>query len=166
MPLHQFSHIYEAYYSTIYRYLFYLIRHETTAEDLTQETFVRFINATLDFKDDAHRLAWLRKTARHLAYDHLRRQKIIKWLPLLTQDEPTTTCSLTYLEKQQDAYHLYEALNELKTSEREVIILRKIEELSIKESAQLLGWSESKVKNTQARALVTLRKILGGEAFE
>ncbi|MFJ5771138.1 RNA polymerase sigma factor [Psychrobacillus sp. NPDC093180] len=47
---------------------------------------------------------------------------------------------------------LYIALGKLKPSYREVIIWRKIEELSIKETAEILSWNEEKVKNTLRRA--------------
>ena len=43
------------------------------------------------------------------------------------------------------------------------IVLRYIEELSVRETAELLGISETKVKNNTARGLQALRKLLGGD---
>ena len=53
---------------------------------------------------------------------------------------------------------LNNALARQKPTNREVIIWRKIEELSIKETAEILGWNEVKVKNTLKRAMQVLRK--------
>ncbi|WP_231514889.1 RNA polymerase sigma factor [Oceanobacillus salinisoli] len=63
---------------------------------------------------------------------------------------------------------MYKTLHRLKTSYRQVIILRKIEGFSIQETAQILKWSESKVKSTLFRALRTLEEQLkkGGTAYE
>ena len=56
-----------------------------------------------------------------------------------------------------------DALNRLKRGYREVLILRYVNELSVHETALTLGWSEKKVRNTSHRAMLKLRKILGGE---
>jgi RNA polymerase sigma-70 factor (ECF subfamily) len=55
---------------------------------------------------------------------------------------------------------LYKALGSLKDSYREVIILRKIKDLTIKETCEILNWSESKVKSTLHRAMLSLEKEL------
>ncbi|MGG1833286.1 sigma factor-like helix-turn-helix DNA-binding protein [Cytobacillus firmus] len=55
---------------------------------------------------------------------------------------------------------LYEAIRHLKLSYQEVLILRKIKEFSIKETAEILNWSENKVKITTSRALAALKKEL------
>ncbi|WP_143521171.1 sigma-70 family RNA polymerase sigma factor, partial [Pseudomonas sp. 2995-1] len=55
---------------------------------------------------------------------------------------------------------LYCAMKKLKRSYQEVIYLRKVQELSVKESAHILNCSEAKVKTTLHRALDVLRKEL------
>ena len=71
-----------------------------------------------------------------------------------------------WLMQQEDAKILYLAISKLKITYRDVIILRKIEGLSIEETCEVLGWNEGKVKNTLKRALVALKKQLGGEMDE
>lgn len=58
---------------------------------------------------------------------------------------------------------LYNALQQIKTNYREVVILRYIEQYSVKETAQILNTTEVKVKNDTARGLKALRELLGGE---
>lgn len=53
--------------------------------------------------------------------------------------------------------HLHQVISNLKQHYRDVVILRGIEELSIKETASVLNWSESKVKVTFHRALKALK---------
>jgi RNA polymerase sigma-70 factor, ECF subfamily len=54
----------------------------------------------------------------------------------------------------------YVALKHLKQTYREVILLRKIQELSSKEVSEVLGWSEARVNTTLHRALKALKQRL------
>ncbi len=71
-----------------------------------------------------------------------------------------------WLIQQEEAKALYLAISKLKLAYRDVLILRKIECLSIQETCDVLGWNEGKVKNTLKRALLALKKQLGGELDE
>ena len=55
---------------------------------------------------------------------------------------------------------LYLAIGRLKRSYRDVIVLRKIKEFSIKETSDILGWSESKVKVNLSRGIQALKNEL------
>lgn len=58
---------------------------------------------------------------------------------------------------------IYKALKKCSIDQQQVLILRFIESFSVKETAETLGWSESKVKTTQHRAIQKLKKTLGEE---
>ncbi|MDM5230314.1 RNA polymerase sigma factor [Lysinibacillus pakistanensis] len=151
---------------TIFKYLYYLLNDEKLAEDFTQETFMRFFKYRQTIKEGAE-LAWLRSTARNLAYDYYRRKRLIQFVPFLNDhEELEPNLPHQWLIQQEDAKKLYLAISKLKLTYRDVIILRKIEELSIQETCDVLGWNEGKVKNTLKRALVALKKQLGGEFNE
>lgn len=62
------------------------------------------------------------------------------------------------LLKKDMTVRLYNALASLKPTYRDVLILRKINESSIKETAYILGWTETKVKSTMVRAFAALKK--------
>ncbi|GLC89887.1 RNA polymerase sigma factor [Lysinibacillus piscis] len=148
---------------TIFKYLYYLLNDEKLAEDFTQETFTRFLHYEKSIKAGAE-LAWLRRTARNLAYDHYRRKRLIQFVPFLQGHEEQEPISPhQWLLQQEEAKALYLAIRQLKLSYRDVIILRKIEGLSIQETCDVLGWNEGKVKNTLKRALAVLQKQLGGD---
>ncbi|WP_373323202.1 RNA polymerase sigma factor [Alkalihalobacterium chitinilyticum] len=60
---------------------------------------------------------------------------------------------------------LFKSLKKLKRPYQDVIILRKIKDLTIKETAEILGWKESKVKTTLFRGLDALRKQMEKEGY-
>lgn len=167
MQQKQFECFYEEYSDAIFKYILMLVGNKETAEDFTQETFYRAYKQYETFKEQASIQTWLRKIARNLVYDHYRRKRIIQFIPFLSQHEQQDTNLLPseIVEKGEAIVAVYRALSKLKLEYKEVIILRKIEGLSIKETGNLLGWTEVKVKNATARAMQALKKELeeGGE---
>ena len=61
-------------------------------------------------------------------------------------------------EQKEQLAKMYDSLSKLKKDYQEVLLLRKIQECSIKETAYILGWTEAKVKMKMTRALVALKK--------
>lgn len=159
----EIENIYKQYSPSIFRYITYLVQQSQLAEDLTQEVFIRFVKMGDVHRTPAEIQAWLRKTARNIAIDHLRRQRLIKFIPFLMIHEKIEEHPFIEIEKVRE---LYIALGKLKPTYREVLIWRKIEELSIKETAEILGWNEEKVKNTLKRAMQALRKEMEGVEHE
>jgi len=158
---HAISEIFESYHLKIFRYLFYKVGDVGTAEDLASEVFVRLIRTWAETTPDGTRLqAWLFKIARNLAIDHYRRHQSQNpdTLPdtVPSEDDPIDTTVQRILNHQL----LYKAVNMLPFDQCEVIRLRFISELSIAESAQIMGRSEDAIKGLQRRALSALREIL------
>ncbi|WP_240793361.1 RNA polymerase sigma factor [Psychrobacillus vulpis] len=159
----EIANIYKQFSPPIFRYMTYLVQHRQVAEDLTQEVFIRFVNLGDVHRTPAEIQGWLRKTARNIAFDYLRRKRLIKFTPFLVIHEKADEHPFFGMEEVRE---LYDALGKLKPSYREVIIWRKIEELSIKETAEILNWNEEKVKNTLKRAMQALRLKMGGAEDE
>lgn len=155
---------YDEHNEAVFHYIYFLVGNKETAEDLTQETFLKALK-TSNFRGEAQVKTWLITIARNTVYDFYRRKKLLKFVPFISHHEEIdhTYTPEKWLEKQSTAYVLYEALGKLKFEYREAVVLRKIEGYSIKETAQILQWSESKVKNNTERGLKALRTMLGGE---
>ncbi|KOS66935.1 hypothetical protein AEA09_15655 [Lysinibacillus contaminans] len=165
MDQHQ---LYQQYQPAIYQYIFFLVQNKELAEDLTQETFYKCFKNIETFRQDAEINTWLHRIARNLAYDYFRRKKLIQFIPFakvyegMTEDLPAQ-----WVEHNEQMKELFNAMAKLKFAYREVLILRKIKGLSVKETSELLGYSETKVKNNTARAIEALRKNWkGGDLHE
>ncbi|WP_036143249.1 RNA polymerase sigma factor [Lysinibacillus sp. BF-4] len=161
MPKRELEDWYNAYSTTIYQYVFFLVRDVELAEDITQETFYRAYKQAARFRQQASVKTWLHRIARNAAYDELRRKRLIAFVTFTKQHEPQMDdLALRSLLTKELHSKLYQAISQLKLVYRDVLVLRYIEELSVKDTAQILGFSESKVKSTAARALQSLTTIM------
>jgi len=150
----------------------YLVYYTGTAdvEDLVQETFLRAFRGFERFKQQSSPKTWLISIARNSAIDHYRKKSV--WQKVKEQlhnqdDQPGVPLTDEVLLKKIEYANLYEAINQLKTTYRDVILLRGISELTPKEAGQVLGWSENKVNVTFFRAVKKLNSCLKeGEYFE
>lgn len=151
---------YDTYSVRIYKYIVKMINDTYQAEDLTQDTFIRAYKYLGDQKIDYPK-AFLYRIAHNITIDYIRKQAPIQ---LVKRIFPNTSVSQTstesIIEARQDIQEIYQTLSSLKTSYRQVIILRKIEGFSIQETAEILEWSESKVKSTLFRAMRVLEDRL------
>lgn len=153
--------LYETYADDVYRYILFLLRDKNLAEDLTQDTFLKVHMHLEKFKNKSSIRTWILKIARNAVYDHLRRtQKIqLDFNELIELNSDCATPEHDVLRKERVRL-LYQALGELKPDYREVLILRKIHEISIRDTASILDWSEDQVKAKQARALSKLKDVM------
>ncbi|MFD1031546.1 RNA polymerase sigma factor [Metaplanococcus flavidus] len=154
----EFQEIYEKHSEQVYRYIFYLLRDKELSEDLTQDVFLKVYRNLKQFNHDSTIATWILKIARNLTYDYLRRKRIVSFLHMESRSYSSEEKSPeeSFLTK-ESAEHLYISMGRLKRDYQEVLILRKINDCSIKETAEILGWTESKVQTKTARALKKLR---------
>ncbi|MCU9613028.1 RNA polymerase sigma factor [Caldibacillus lycopersici] len=152
---------YDEYNVAIFKYIYKMIHDGQEAEDLMQETFLRVFRYLRLEKEIQFPKTYLYRTARNLTIDHIRKQKPIQLVKeLFTAKEKTVPATETVVEIQEELRELQEVVQTLKTSYREVIILRKIEGFTIQETAQILNWTENKVKYTLSRGLKMLDEKL------
>lgn len=153
-----FSELVARYQDRIYRYLVRLTRSEDDALELTQETFLRAYQGLAGWRPKAQFSTWLFLIARNLAFDLLRRNKSVEFLPLdeddMTADpgpEPDAA-----LETVQRYRMLESALARLPVEHREILLLREIEEMSYEDIAAVLNLNTGTVKSRIARARAAL----------
>jgi RNA polymerase sigma-70 factor (ECF subfamily) len=128
-----------------------IVGDPATAEDLRQEAFARaWTSAPRDAHPD-HLRAWVHRTARNLAVDHLRRRSVRDWVPFA--DETVGSSS----EPDTDArIAAREALDRLSPHERLLLLLRFEGGLSLAEIGTLLDISEDAARKRVARARSSL----------
>lgn len=135
------------------------------AKDIAQETLMTMARTVRDFRGDASLATWLYTVARSFCIKKRRRTKGAPafHLPLDKVDQDATSAGTTpeqSLIGQQARETVAAALDALDPEEREVIILRDIEELSAAEAAQAIGISVAALKSRLHRARAELRRLL------
>lgn len=156
-----FSEIYQCYQPVVRNYVFYRVRDDTLADDLTAEVFVRLVDKIDTFVyQERPLLAWLYTIAGNLIKDHYKRNGRMTKLPLLDDaisDMPGPG-QLTDQFLAQDI--LLAAMAELNEIQYQVIIFKFVENRSNPEVARLLGKTEGAIKSIQHRALTVMQGYL------
>jgi len=159
-----FGLLYDHYHGAVYRFLFYRTRSASLAEDLTSETFFRALRSMTGFRWQGKDFgAWLMTIARNLATDHFKAGRTR--LELTTEDmgqhDDTTDGGpedIVLAELTNEI--LLAALGKLPDEQRDCIIMRFLQGLSIAETAGILGRSDGAVKQLQLRGIRNLAKLM------
>ncbi len=140
--------IIEDEYDKIYRYCFFKLRSRETAEDVTQETFLRYF----EHYNDSESAALLYTIAKNLCIDRLRRA------PFEPLDEEIPAAS--YEAEVISRLSVRSALETLPEDFREILLLRYANELGISQIAGILGISRFAASRRLKSAEKSLREKL------
>jgi RNA polymerase sigma-70 factor, ECF subfamily len=152
------SVLYERYYQGIYRYVYYRVSDSALAEDLTGDIFIKMLHGIETYSIQGVPFsAWLYRIARNRVIDHMRRQPDKPELSLEEARVETIAGDETALENALQREELLKAVQVLTDEQRQVIILKFIEDLDNATIASILGKTEGAIKSLQHRALDTLR---------
>ncbi|MDB5390732.1 MAG: polymerase sigma factor, sigma-70 family [Planctomycetaceae bacterium] len=161
-----FGRLVQRYQTQIGQWLWRFSRDRTVWEELSQTVFVEAYLHLGKFRGTAPFLNWLRKIATRVGYRHWQaaaRQRRRGQVPLL--DDPAMPAkgdsqgAENQAELNDEATILHQLLDELPPRDRLVITLLHIEERSVAETAELIGWSQVMVKVQAFRARKKLRVL-------
>ncbi len=157
---HAFRALFERHAPSVRRFLIDLLRNTETADEATQETFVR-AHARLSTLRDADKVtAWLFGIARHVFREQIRVRKH-ESTEQRGYDEmdsaPTPEAAL--MGREADTM-LATAMAALSEERRTALLLRLDHGLEYEEIAEIMGWSLAKVKNEIHRGRLKLRESL------
>lgn len=158
-----FGLLYDHYQASVYRFLFYRTRSATLAEDLTSETFFRALRSMTSFRWQGKDFgAWLMTIGRNLATDHFKAGRTR--LEMTTEDmgvhdDATEGPESTVLAGLTNEI-LLGALKELPDEQRDCLVMRFLQGMSIAETAAVLGRSDGAVKQLQLRGVRNLAKLM------
>src|ERR1700710_1869198 len=151
----------------LYRIARGILRNDSEAEDVVQETYVRAFTHLDSFRGDSSLATWLARIAMNEALGRLRRQRPnVEWttlppgtleaqiiqFPLSATSDPEKT--MAQREIQQVVEH---AIDDLPEAFRIVFITRVIEGMNVEETAEILGLKPETVKPRLHRARTMLR---------
>lgn len=169
----EFARLVDAHYQLIYRLALKMLGNAQDAEDILQETFIKAYRHIQDFNGRSSLATWLYRIATNEALMFLRRKRpdlVPVDKPLKMDDgdeiplELVDWCCLPERElmSAEAQAHLDQAIGTLTPNLRAVFVLRDIEGLSTRETAQVLEISETAVKTRLSRARMSLREELSG----
>jgi RNA polymerase sigma-70 factor (ECF subfamily) len=154
------GNLYDLHYPAISRYFQSKVADRSCAEDLTGEVFRRMLAGLPRYRDIGLPFrAWLFRIAHNTLIDHYRQETFRMSFTPAETDPPSQYQfdPANVVEQKITMEHARQALAELDQGQREVVALRFLCGLSLKETALTLGKTEDAVKAIQRRGLAALR---------
>jgi RNA polymerase sigma-70 factor (ECF subfamily) len=153
--------VYRMHADGIFRYALYQLGDRTAAEDVAGETFVRLLNSIDRYEYRGLPLqAYLYRIAQNLVVDQRRRRGRFASLDAVPEGALSSPNPAVLAEQRLGWGDLRSALDELTDNQRQVILLKFVEDLDNRQVADVIGKNEGSVKSLQHRALASLRRIL------
>ena len=157
--------LYDQHHASIFRYLWLRLDDRQVAEDLTGDVFMRMLTALPNYQSIGLPFrAWLYRIAHNLLVDRFRKTNNRVLVPLegieeqSDENDPAST-----VEQKLLVARMNHALSKLDEHQREVVVLRFIIGLPLRETALAVGKTEAAVKSLQHRGLAAMRLALSQE---
>jgi RNA polymerase sigma-70 factor, ECF subfamily len=156
----RFAELYELNFERVYAYAIKRVRDRSEAEDLTAEVFHQALANLKRFEwRGIPFAAWLFRIAANLISDRWQRSGREVTDDSTIESAQATAAEIEEVERRATLFRLVSTLPE---EQRRVVVLRFVEEKSIKEVAREIRKTEGAVKQLQFRALTNLRARLEG----
>ncbi len=156
--------LYDRHVVRVYRHIYYMVGNPTEAEDLTAQAFLQAWLAVDRYQmRGAPFASWLLRIAHNLGVSYLRSRKESAQLPETLVDHTRQRNPEEVLQQKMEGERVRQAILKLRDEQRQVIMLRFVEDLDYREVAEILGKSVAAVRVIQHRALNALRKQMQRE---
>jgi len=158
----RFAELYENNFERVYAYIVRRVGNRAETEDLTAEVFHQALANLKRFEwRGIPFAAWLFRIAANLISDRWQRsgREQVVDDPALIESAPASAPELEEVERRATLFRLVDTLP---AEQRRVVVLRFVEQKSIKEVARDIRKTEGAVKQLQFRALSTLRARMEG----
>jgi RNA polymerase sigma-70 factor (ECF subfamily) len=155
--------LFAAHHGEIYAYLIRMLRDPELAADLTQDAFVKAYRNydTLEKAENAR--AWLYQIAHRVALDHIRRQKIVRFLPWTGESHGAAPSTERLVMDAHLSSDMQRALERIPERQRAALLLAELHDLTGLELAAALGVSHVAARALLTRARESLRQALAAE---
>lgn len=158
-----FGKLYELFLDRIYRFVYYLVRDEFLAEDLTQNAFLKAWNGLSNFSLKRGTFqSYIYTIARNLVIDNQRKKKNYSIEGMNTILE-TSDDNVAEIWKKQRSQKVHEALGDLKDEDREILILRYFEDMHFDEIGKITGKNPGSLRVKAHRLMEILKNKLEGK---
>jgi RNA polymerase sigma-70 factor, ECF subfamily len=147
----------------IYAYLLRMLRDPELAADLTQDAFVKAYRAYDHLEKPENARAWLYQIAHRVALDNLRRNKIVRFVPLVGETRNTAPSAEHLVMDARLSGELQRALEKIPERQRTALLLAELHDMTGLELASAMGVSHVAARALLTRARESLRQALAAE---
>lgn len=162
-----FGLLYDRYFDTVFRFVYFRVGNRQLAEDLTSDTFLRALKRIGSFTWQGRDLgAWLVTIARNLVADHFKSGRYrleVTTGDVLDADRPERgpegSPEAAVIDHITNV-DLLRAVKQLNPEQQECIVLRFLHGFSVAETARTMGKNEGAIKALQYRAVRALARLL------
>lgn len=162
--------IIDTYKNPIYSTILRMAKNPQTAQDLTQEVFIKVYEQLPKFKgvDEVGAFkAWLYRVATNHCIDYFRKKSNqVAFEPLEENASSSELEPEVVLLKKESERRIERLVADLPADERSIVLMRYVNELSYEEIASFLGLSKTEVGNKLFRAKQKMRKQVKEGAFD
>jgi RNA polymerase sigma-70 factor, ECF subfamily len=152
-----YGRLYSLYVDRIFRYVFYQVGDKMTAEDITEEVFLKSWKSISSCRGKEHTFsAWLYRIAHNHLVDNYRKNR--RNISLETLELPADTDPAREAEDKLELQKVLEAVKNLPEPQKQVILLKFMDEIDNDEIGRILGKRQGAVRALQMRALINLRE--------
>jgi RNA polymerase sigma-70 factor, ECF subfamily len=155
--------LFAKHHGEIYAYLIRMVRDPELAADLAQDAFVKAYRAYDSLEKEENARAWLYQIAHRVALDHIRRQKIVRFLPWTGESRGAVPSAEHLVMETRLSGDLQRALERMPERQRAALLLAELHDLTGLELAAALGVSHVAARALLTRARESLRQALAAE---
>ena len=159
--INYFNLIYDRYSDKVFAKCISILRHQTDAEDAVQDIFVKLLLNLSGYNGSSRFSTWLYSITYNLCIDHVRKQRKT---PIDLSDDISQYANrqdniedhrLTEVKVQK----LKEILDEMQAEDKSILLMKYLDDMSIREICSVVNKSESAVKMRIFRAKDRFVKI-------
>jgi RNA polymerase sigma-70 factor, ECF subfamily len=150
-----------SYGDRLLRSAYLMCAQSSDAQDVVQETFCRALASLQDFRGEAGVYTWLFTIMRNVYLKRRRHEsRLLRFLSRQPRVQHAANNPAESCEKQSTQTHLLMALKKLPAKQREIVILRFVNEMKIADIARILSLPEGTVKSRLYHAGNRLQKLI------
>ena len=144
--------LFDRHHVHVFNFLYKMSGDRMLSEDLTQDVFYKIIKYRTSYKNGSF-VSWLFTIARNSLKSHFSRNKEQH------SDLETVAYKLGEADTKEDYSHLHKALQQLEASDRELVVLHRLEGIKYQELAEIMESTPGAVKTKMSRALKKLKTV-------
>jgi len=149
--------LFDRYHIRIFNFLYKMTRDKMVSEDLTQDVFAKVIRYRSSY-NSGNFASWIYTIARNIFSSYYQKQK--KERSYMIYDDSLDSGEVLITDSNREELdHLQKALAQLKPSDRELIVMHRMQEIKYAQIAEIIDSTETAVKVRVHRAVKKLKEV-------